>query len=560
MIFLRKLCKEAVEKNPSLAPFLSTPGADEGVERLLEGFAFLTSRLQQKLDDSFPEITHALFQKVWPSYLRPFPAASIIEYSLTDNITGTTTIQKGTVVSSPSNVSSPCAFRTVYDTVICPLKLSFQEYRDDRGHPQLVLGFALTDGDLALLSLPYLRLFFSGKYAEACALYHVISHLTSSIDVLVSAGGREVPLGLIERNDIIRVGFDDWMLPYSAHTHEGYRILQEFFAFPEKFLFVDIQNIESALKRAVGSATSFELRFNLNSPIEQTDIIKSTKIRLFCTPVVNLFERRGIGMKAQPGKSAPICLDSDPMMPCRIYSVDRVAGWGRKEKYETEYANELGERAGIFDPERTYRLDLQPGTDGGLEELFIRVDTPSNDELSLNLDLTCTLGSIPPQLTIESKGGDEDSIPYANIAPISAFIPAPVQGDKLWRLLSGMSPATPTISSVAAFSATVSQYHFRAEYDSKSRRYWEKICMSLTSVSSKRITRLFRGMPCQGIETILVFDRSHFDTEGEIYMLGSIFSRFLGVYATISHFHRTVTKTIQGNEYPEPAHWSRSQS
>ncbi|MDU3889721.1 MAG: type VI secretion system baseplate subunit TssF, partial [Serratia liquefaciens] len=41
------------------------------VERLLEGFAFLTGRLRQKLDDELPELSHSLMHLLWPNYMRP---------------------------------------------------------------------------------------------------------------------------------------------------------------------------------------------------------------------------------------------------------------------------------------------------------------------------------------------------------------------------------------------------------------------------------------------------------------------------------------------------------
>ena len=80
LIALRVMGKEFADNNPALAPFFNTPGKDPDVERILEGVAFLTGRLREKLDDELPEITYSLFNLLWPNYLRPLPACSVIQF------------------------------------------------------------------------------------------------------------------------------------------------------------------------------------------------------------------------------------------------------------------------------------------------------------------------------------------------------------------------------------------------------------------------------------------------------------------------------------------------
>ena len=77
---LRQLGRRFAERSPALAPYLGQAGRDPDVERLLEGFAFLTGRLRQKLDDELPELSHSLMQLLWPNYMRPLPAFSILQF------------------------------------------------------------------------------------------------------------------------------------------------------------------------------------------------------------------------------------------------------------------------------------------------------------------------------------------------------------------------------------------------------------------------------------------------------------------------------------------------
>ncbi|MGB6328287.1 MAG: type VI secretion system baseplate subunit TssF, partial [Halarcobacter sp.] len=77
---LRTLGAEFSKKNPGLSTYLSKEGQDPDVERLLEGFSFLTGRLKQQLNQELPEVAHTLVQLLWPNYVRPIPSYSIIQY------------------------------------------------------------------------------------------------------------------------------------------------------------------------------------------------------------------------------------------------------------------------------------------------------------------------------------------------------------------------------------------------------------------------------------------------------------------------------------------------
>ncbi|MCW5205190.1 type VI secretion system baseplate subunit TssF, partial [Desulfobulbus sp. N2] len=77
---LRDLGAEFADNHPAIASMLSGSSADPDVERLLEGVAFLTALVREKLDDDFPEIVHGLISLIWPHYLRPVPASSIVAF------------------------------------------------------------------------------------------------------------------------------------------------------------------------------------------------------------------------------------------------------------------------------------------------------------------------------------------------------------------------------------------------------------------------------------------------------------------------------------------------
>ena len=75
---VRTLAKEFSTEHPAVAPLLSANSSDPDAQRLLEGVAFLTGLLNKKLDDEFPEVIHGLMNILFPHYLRPIPALSIL--------------------------------------------------------------------------------------------------------------------------------------------------------------------------------------------------------------------------------------------------------------------------------------------------------------------------------------------------------------------------------------------------------------------------------------------------------------------------------------------------
>ena len=70
--FLKEQGSHYSDLRPHLSSFLNGKHTDPDVERLLEGFAFLTSRLRAKIDDDFPELTHSMINLLWPNFIRPF--------------------------------------------------------------------------------------------------------------------------------------------------------------------------------------------------------------------------------------------------------------------------------------------------------------------------------------------------------------------------------------------------------------------------------------------------------------------------------------------------------
>lgn len=574
LIALRELGREFAQKNPALAPFLETPGRDPDVERLLEGFAFLTGRLRQKLDDELPEIIHSLFNLLWPNYLRQIPAASIVRYEPSGNVSGATTIPRGTMVNSIKVQGSHCQFKTVYDVEILPIRLVEHSFFEKNGEASLALKFKTLGVPLENIPLSKLRFFIRGETAIAHTIYYSMVARAKEVRlVLRDKEKNPVQIFSISAKDSIRpVGFleEEGLYPYPANTFQGYRVLQEYFCFPEKFLFVEVANLERGftrqnLSKAQGE-DEFELHFVLPELPESFESFRVENWQLFCTPVVNLFQMDATPL-TQDHRQAEYRVIPDPRLPYHYatYSIDSVGTWGHDDRNRRNYVEfESFEHESVGGSTHAYyRRQIRLSHKDGCPETYISfMQPPGSSELpqteTMSIELTCTNRNLPLELAVGDICVHADNTPetvsFKNITPVIPPFNPPLEGDTLWRLLSNMSLNYIALTNISAFKAIIAAYDFRARHDRPRARVLEKVLQGMISISCQQTDRLHGGLPVRGMRTRLVLDQRSFSCEGDMYLFGSVINEFLALYATVNSFHQLiVVEARRGEEYLWPS-------
>jgi len=576
LVALRELGREYSRANPSLAPFFDTPGRDPDVERVLEGVAFLCGRLRQKLDDELPEITHSLFSLLWPNYLRTIPSCSIVRYQPEANLTWSVTIPRGTLVESVAVEGTKCRFQTVYELQVLPIRLESLGILENDGQVILALRFAVLNTSLASIPLSRLRMFFTGEPVIARSLYYTLLRSVREIRFLVPDTAGNVAHSYVLQAEAIRpVGFqeEEGLYPYPANTFPGYRIIQEYFCFEEKFLFAEILGLDAgamAAREAGSDAGTFELHFVLSEFPEQYESWRKENIQLFCTPVVNLF----------PMDAAPLTVDHcqseyrivpDPRQPHHysVYCVEHVRSWGGDGKFRREYkAFESFEHGNSPDVDAAYyRLRLKSSLHDDSTETYVSVvhshaaQSPPAKEI-LSIELLCTNRLLPSRLTVGDINTHADdtsnTVSLGNITPVTSPYTPPLEGDLLWRLISNMSLNYLPLNNVHAMRALIASYDFRALHDRHRARILDKMLKGMAGIVSQETDRIYRGLPVRGAVTRLTLDRGGFSCEGEMYLFASVINEFLALYATVNSFHElVVTDSGRGGEYRWPARLGR---
>ncbi|WNF46707.1 type VI secretion system baseplate subunit TssF [Pseudomonas sp. SG20056] len=571
---LRQLGKRFAERSPALAPFLGQAGRDPDVERLLEGFAFLTGRLRQKLDDELPELTHSLMHLLWPNYMRPLPAFSMLQFDPLKRPGGALLVPRHTPVESKPIQGVTCRFRTAFATEVLPLALNGLDYSVKGDGALLSLRLAMSaDGHLGDLNLKQLRLHLSGeRYISQLLYLSLLRHLGGVQLVLLNAAGKPlqgpderplIPLQLPASN-VQPVGFaeDQALIPYPLNTFRGYRYLQEYFAFQDKFLFVDLLGLD-VLKRVpedvLKQARGIELRFDIHKAGVQRIRPTLDNVRLYCTPVVNLFAHDAIPIRLDGKQDQYLLLPSElDSEHCGVFSVDRVTGWKPGGKGYEEYVPfESFEHDASFDVPLArphYSVRQQPSLLGDGLETYLSFGLRNLDQHeTLSIELTCTNQNLPRQLGL----GDicmpcEDTPEFLTFRNISAVTPSyapPLHRDFLWKLISNMSLNYLSLANVDALKVILETYDLPRYYDQHAEKVSKRLLDGLKSISHQHVDRLHRGLPVRGVRTQLTINPEGYVGEGDLFLFATVLNEFFALYASLNSYHELRVQSTQGEVY-----------
>ncbi|KXF83012.1 type VI secretion system baseplate subunit TssF [Enterovibrio coralii] len=564
LAFLREQGVAFTEVYPQLARFLNSSSTDPDVERLLEGFAFLTGRLREKVEDEFPELTHSIISMLWPNYLRPVPSTSIVQFTPDEKaLTYAQSIERGTQVDSHAVMGTVCHFRTCRNVDIYPLRRDDVTTVNTRDASMIDVSLSvLGDQPVNQLGLSSLRFYLGGEKYSAEMLYLWLSHYLEKVEII--AGDNAV---ILPKSAFQTVGFDtdDAILPYPTNVYQGYRILQEYLSFPDAYLFFDIQGLGRYVPANVRE--SITLRFSFSKTLTPDVRVKKDMFELYCTPVINLFSHDADPIDLN-GKSAEykITPSSRYASHYETFSVDLVQGWQENNvgrirgqvrtytpfesfQHEIERARD---RKALY-----YRVRVRDSvhSDGFDHHIsFVRSDETECVDFSeaISLNLTCTNRQLPMELGKGDICVPTDSSPayatFSNLTEPTAPMRPMLDGTLLWTLISNLSLNYLSLLSKDALSSVLRAYDFRALVDRQAERISRQRLDGIVDIQSKPIEKIIRGLPVRGLRSEIVLSQSAFGSEGELYIFGTVLSRFFSLYASINSFHELVVINADNQE------------
>lgn len=566
LAYLRLQGREFADAHPELTRFLSEQTTDPDVERLLEGFAFLTGSLRAKIEDEFPELTHGLLGMLWPNYLRPVPSMTIMQFSVIPGaIVQPAPVARGCRLDSLPVDGVTCHFQTCHDAWIYPADI--HDIRAQSGNDlstittEIHLHSPLT---LAELQLDKLRFYLGGDSYTANELYYWLSAQLSYIELEVNGQRFRQSASVLKALGFER---DDALLPYPGNVYSGYRILQEYFCFPESFLFFELSGAGADWPKQPLAVTEFKLHFCFERPLPSALKIRPDSLQLNCVPAINLFQHDSepINLHGRqteyPLKASYRYADS-----FEIFSVDKVESWaeggiGRArgatrqyhpfESFQHQIERAKGRQA-LY-----YRIRVREAVSGdGFEHAlsFVRGDETAMlglDE-SVSVSLTCTnrgkAARLPVGAICVPTGSSPSFATFKNLLrPTRPLRPA-LDGSLHWTLISNLSLNYVSLLRRDALVQILRTYDFPALHDKQAEQASRKRLAGIEQIETVPVDRLVRGMPVRGLKSVLSIRQSAFGSEGELYLFSTVLAHFFSLYASVNAFHLLEVVNLDNQE------------
>lgn len=589
LTYLRESAREFGEEHETVAARLGlkTPNdPDPYVERLLEGVAFLSARVQLKLSDQYPEFTQHLLSAVQPHYLAPVPSICIAGFEPKE---GDPLLAEGYCVPRQTELvamtdeaaASPVTFRTGHAVRLYPLRISEVEYLGSR---TAVASFAADAGaraeaglrlrfesmgnvPLEKLSITDLPLYLDGSETIPGELYRQIIGETVAVlaKPATSVSAKPVQLPLPEQ-----AGFDkdEALLPAEERSFRGYRLLTEYFACPERFLFAVLKGLDRAFAGADGGPVDVVLLFNRAAPA-LTGALSPANFRLFATPAINLFEKQlgrvqisGADHEFQlmPDRTRPLDFEvwrildvsahlrdaTEPRPVAPLYALGALLYDWRDALF---FVPRLKLRRLSTREQRRLRREDYTGTEtwlsltaagnperiADIKELAVRA-LVTNRELAAKLTFRGTEHFVPP-------GGPVRAVGVLR----SPSRPRPPLGldDAAWRIIAHLTPNYATLVPEDGTDPSMLRDHL-ALYGPRDNAALRRQIDGIVSVGSRPVVRRVPGRGAmavaRGSRITLTLDDASFEN-ARLFLFSSVVERFLSEFTSVNSFTETIVRT-----------------
>ena len=537
---LQGLAQEFSTAYPSVAPLLQAHNADPDAERLLEGVSFLTALLNQKLDNEFPEVVHELINVLFPHYLKPIPAFSILEFTPKVSLRERRNVPKGSIINSVPIENVACTFSTTSEIDFYPLELvgTHYESRSENVSSRLSLELNVNNTSPASLDLDALDFYLSDSYNEASNLFMLLSHYLQKITLTFNGKSIDLPVEML-----ISKGFEreSSLLQYPSNAFSSYALLQEYFVLPQKFLFFRLEGLQKLQKYA--GVKSFTVDFQFRPSLVQLETHEKEVIKLFCTPVCNLFDEEAEPITVTHEKEL---LHVRPPLKyadkCQVYDIKSISsyiqGGSRQKVYVPFESFEQDQQE-----KSIYQVHRKISIVTGKEELYLQLHYDDKEVIGkevLSVKISCTNGALTERLQLGeiSKGSDTspEQATFRDIIPCTMQIDSPVSDNSLWQLISHLSVNLLSLSDIKTFKEMLRLYIFSNNRDKSRVAKNKKHIDAIERFEVHPMDMVKRGYLLKGHNVVMEVRQDYFASLGDLYLFCSVILRFLGSYTALNTF------------------------
>jgi type VI secretion system protein ImpG len=554
---------------------------DPYVERLLEGFAFLAARVHLKLDAEFPRFTQTLLETVYPHYLGPVPAMGVARFEPDPREPGPDDgflIERGTALRSKGD-ETPCQFRTAHEFRIWPLSITNSRYYT-RDVVELELPGSL-DAKAALsislqagagkkineLKLERLPIFIRGGDQIPISIYEQIFARGTHV-VLQPPKGHGRFREILPAAVIRRVGFqeEEALLPKGPRSFEGYRLLKEYFACPQRFLFFELTGLAAAIQKCDADRLDIIIALRTAEP-KLDNRVDANTFALFCTPVINLFPKRLDPILISDRFSEfHIVAERTRPIDFEVYQIEQVVGVTAKANEEQRFEPFYRARGDDGHSGAYYTVHRAPRVLTAKEKKFGAISSYAGSEVfislvdaraapyprqlsQLNVTALCTNRHLPIQTPISVGETDLATELYSPIGSIrwvagpTVPIASTAEGDPAWRVISHLSLNYLSLLDAKDGQGAAALRELLKLYvnpnDAFTLRQIDGIRSAVSTPIVRRVSTPGPLTFARGLEIRVTMDEEAFEGSG-IFILGAVLAQFFARYVSINSFTETI--------------------
>jgi len=595
---LRQTAAEFAQEYPKIASRLALDPEgkevcpDPFVERLLEGFAYLTARVQLKLDAEFPRLTNSLLETVYPEYLSPTPSMAVVRFEpdfKNKALAGGYLIPRGTTIRSMpvgKDAQTRCTYRSAHNLTLWPVQMRDAQYIDrnllslelpveDVGAAILMTFDATAELTFADIPFEHITLFLRGTdNLPSNIMEHILAQGTAvwvRDPMEKQKGWRKLPKGSIRP-----VGLDrtESLLPETPTTFEGYRLLMEYLAFPQRYLFLRIAGLSPGLVGLSGTSLEIAITLDRANP-KLAPRINKTVFDMYCSPIINLFEKRTDRIDLSDRFSEfHVVVDRTRPVDFEVFSIKSVTGYGGVSGEEQEFRSFYQTRdAGSASP-AYYTIDRKRRLLSDREKKFGRMSAYTGSEVYLSLvdsssapyssnleqlgvTALCTNRHLPLRIS-QGDGAAEFAVELNGPVKAVRCVSGPTEprpsfaiGETAWRLISHLSLNYLSLMDTSEADGASSLRELLQLYLDPEDRSAQRLVDGVLSVRAKPILRRVPSPGvisfARGLEVTVVLDDEAFTGYG-IFVFGMVLEQFFSKHVAINSFTETVIKSKQRGE------------
>jgi type VI secretion system protein ImpG len=548
--------------------------------------------VQVKLDAEFPRFTQSLMESVFPHYLAPIPSMAVVRFNpdfRQDSLLGGYPIPRGTVLRSlvGKDDRTPCKYVTAHDVAIFPIEVSEAGYHtrdlaaqdlpakvEARAAVRIQLK-AAKGKKLKDFKIDALDFYLGGVGETSMRVYEQI--LAHGKGVVVRPGPGD-PARVLPPTSIQRRGFEpaEALLPYGPSSFQGYRQVQEYFAFPERFMFLRFSDLGETVRQCPGD--TMEILVLLDTvDLELEGEINPSSFALHATPVINLFPHRADRIHVTDSRNEfHILPDRTRPLDYEVYRVLSVTGYGPRQVLVKNFlpffsvkdvdpeggggafyvTNRVPRTVSESQLERGYRLTY-PGSEVNLSLVDSESSPYSADLRQLGLEILCTNRDLPLRMPLGHGKTDfvlDTPAPVQSIRCISgptAPRPSIVEGAFTWRLISHLSLNYLSLTDEDPSKSAAALRDILRLYIESGNPGLRKQVEGVVGVSTRSIVRRVQSEGAiafaRGLEVTVKLDETGFEGTG-VFLFGAVLEQFFARYITLNSFTETVIETLDRGE------------